>query len=127
MSWWLRIPLGVACLVAGGALLAWNGAAIALTLMHSGGGMALPTLGGLLLGLAGLGACADCFGWLRSRGAEQKENIAMSKWATRADIERAGIHQKALRAAPETEAGKEGIYLAPTPVLDNTTAAFRER
>jgi type IV secretion system protein VirD4 len=111
MSWWLRIPLGVACLGAGGALLAWNGAAIALTLMHSGGGLALTNLGGLLLGLTGLGACADYFGWLRSRGAGQKETIANSIWADRAAIEGAGIDQKTPRSAPDAETGKEGIYL----------------
>ena len=40
-----------------------------------------------------------------------QQGIALSKWATRADIERAGIDEKTPRTMPETEAGKEGVYL----------------
>ncbi len=45
----------------------------------------------------------------------QQQGIAMSKWATRADIERADIDEKTPRDMPESmsevEAGKEGVYL----------------
>ena len=89
----------------------------------------------LLLALAALAVAAGCaalyFGWfrspwhlaawlfvwgaflvvgLRTQGGTQ-QGIAMSKWATRADIERADIDQKAPHTKPETEAGKEGVYL----------------
>ncbi len=51
--------------------------------------------------------------FLASRGhhAAPQATIAHSKFATRADIERAGIDQKTPRKGSETDAGKEGVYL----------------
>ncbi len=96
----------------------------------------LDVVGVLLFGVLGLGAvAAGCaalhFGWFSSpwelaawlivctaflvvglpRQGGTQQGIAMSKWATREDIERAGIDEKTPRTMPETEAGKEGVYL----------------
>src|SRR5271168_76393 len=47
---------------------------------------------------------------LPTQGGTQ-QGLAQSKWATRVDIERADIDEKTPRSMPQTEAGKEGVYL----------------
>lgn len=54
---WMRISLGVACVVAGGALLFWSA-----TTARPAQGLPLLTLVGIALGLAALGASADFLG-----------------------------------------------------------------
>jgi len=95
----------------GVALVWWSGVAIVLAATHAGGGIALNNLGVLVLGLVSLGASADCFGWMPPTRDDDKEPIAMSLWADRAEIERAGVIDKAPRASAEADPSKEGIYL----------------
>ena len=79
-----KLALGVVCGLAGGALLLWNGAAIALALTH--GGIPLLNLAGCVGGLFGIGGAADLLGPPRAPAAK-KETIAQSIWATRAHVD----------------------------------------
>jgi hypothetical protein len=72
VSLWLRVPLGVVCLGASGALLMWNGEALLTEMGQTGGGLSLLNFGGLMLGTVSLGASADCFG-LMPRVAEKEK------------------------------------------------------
>ena len=65
----LKIALGVASLIGGGALLFW-GAASARFIPTQG--LALPNLFGVVLGLACLGASLDFFGFTRRAEPEPK-------------------------------------------------------
>ena len=95
-----KIMLGVVCGLAGGALLLWNGAAIAASLTQAKNGIALFNLAGCVAGLFGLGAAADTLGPPRKPANDNKESVAKSQWAAPAD------------AAPFLgDGGKEGIYL----------------
>jgi hypothetical protein len=84
--------LGAACLVAGGALILWNGWAILESLTHKSG-IPLLNLAGCMAGLFGLGGAADCFGEKRP-APKPKETIAKSIWATLAHVEEYGIGEK---------------------------------
>src|SRR5271165_992095 len=108
---WLKPPVGLACLALGVALVWWSGVAIVLAATHAGGGIALNNLGVLVLGLVSLGASADCFGWMPPMRDDEKEPIAMSLWADRAEIERAGVIDQAPRGSAKADPSKEGIYL----------------
>jgi type IV secretion system protein VirD4 len=102
MKQWLRFPLGVASLAAGGGLLAKFGTSAALALTQPGGGVDLPNLYAIALGLMGVGGAWDL---LRPRRADAAKagTVAQSRFATRKDIDAHGIG-----------AGKpddEGLYL----------------
>jgi hypothetical protein len=77
--------LGVVCLVAGGALIFWNGWAIVESLTHKSG-IPLLNFAGCVAGLFGIGGAADCFGEPR-QAPKPKETIAKSIWATLAHVE----------------------------------------
>jgi hypothetical protein len=62
---WLKLALGVACLIVGGALLFWIAARTDLALSTATNGLPLLNLIGVALGLAALGASADLFGLWR--------------------------------------------------------------
>ncbi len=62
VTWWLRVPLGVALLIGGGALLFWSATSARLALAGAIQGLPLLTLIGVALGLACLGASLDLFG-----------------------------------------------------------------
>jgi len=102
---WLRLPLGVGALGVGGAVLSWVGVA-SYTSVNTGGGFQLVNLCGVAIGCVVVGVGADCFGWWRSDGDEEKKPVAHSKWAERADIEEAGIGE-----ADNPETPDQGIYL----------------
>lgn len=91
MTKWLKIPFGVVCLLAGGALFLWNGAALADSLIATRTGVALGNLFFFAVGLCGLGAAADCLGPPRKPAKPTKDNIAKSIWATRAHVDQWGI------------------------------------
>jgi hypothetical protein len=82
----LKIPLGVASLAAGGALLLSNGAALADSLLVTRSGVSLGNLFFFAVGLCGLGAACDCLGPPR-KPAEKKQTIAASIWSTRAHVD----------------------------------------
>jgi type IV secretion system protein VirD4 len=104
---WLKLPLGVVSLGVGGAVLAWDGAATVAALMKPGGGFQLVNLVGLVIGCAVAGFGADCFGWLRPRGDEEKNPVARSIWADRAAIESADKEALKAKRGP----ADEDIYL----------------
>ena len=58
---WLRLLLGVACLIAGGALLFWVAVRTDFALSTATNGLPLLNLIVIALGLAALGASADLF------------------------------------------------------------------
>jgi hypothetical protein len=60
---WLRLCLGVAFLIGGGALLFWSIAKTAAASSTMTNGLPLATLIAVALGLAALGASADLFGF----------------------------------------------------------------
>jgi hypothetical protein len=96
MTKWLKIPpalrslgkggLGLVCLLAGGALFFWNGAALADSLLETRAGIPLGSLFGVAAGLIGIGGAADLLGPPRKLAAK-KESIAQSIWATRAHVD----------------------------------------
>jgi hypothetical protein len=86
MTKWLKIPLGVICLLAGGALFLSSGAALADSLLVTRSGVSLGSLFFFAVGLCGLGAAADFLGPARAPAAK-KETIAQSIWATRAHVD----------------------------------------
>lgn len=108
---WLKLPLGVVSVSVGGAALAWDGAATLAALTTTGNGFQVTNLIGAALGCAAAGFGFDCFGWLRSRDETEKNPVANSVWAKRADIERAGIDEKSQSEKRKPDATKEGIYL----------------
>jgi type IV secretion system protein VirD4 len=103
MKKWLRFPLGVASLAAGGALLAKFGMSTALALTQPGGGVDLPNLYAIGLGLMGVGGAWDL---LRPRraAADKVGVVAKSVFATRRHIDACGISED--RSKPD-----EGLYL----------------
>jgi type IV secretory pathway TraG/TraD family ATPase VirD4 len=112
-----KLVLGVVCGLAGVALIMWNGAAIALSLTQAKTGIPLLNLAGCVGGLFGLGAAADLLGPPQKSKAP-KTPIAESRFASRADIEAAGLSDRA--------GDDEGIYLG-TFTDDNGTIALRWR
>lgn len=90
MTKWQKIPLGVACLLAGGALLLSNGAALADSLIAAHTGVPLVSLFGVVGGLFGIGGACDLLGPPK-KPAKPKTAIAESRFASRADIEAAGL------------------------------------
>ncbi len=72
MARWLRLSLGVASLIGGGALLYWGIAKIASPSPTTINGIPLVTLIGVALGLAALGASADFFGFGQKRDTPSK-------------------------------------------------------
>jgi hypothetical protein len=90
MTKWQKIPLGVVCLSAGGALLLWNGAAIVLSLTQAKTGIPLLNLAGCIGGLFGIGGAADLLGAARG-AAKPKEAVALSIWASRAHVDQWSI------------------------------------
>jgi hypothetical protein len=62
MTRWLRSLLGIACLIAGGALLFWIVARTDLALSIATNGLPLLTLIAIAFGLALFGASAELFG-----------------------------------------------------------------
>ncbi len=72
MARWLRFALGVACLIAGGALLFWVVARTDLALSTATNGLPLLNLIAVALGLAALGASAELFGLVRRTDAPPK-------------------------------------------------------
>jgi type IV secretion system protein VirD4 len=100
MNKWQKIPLGVVCLLAGGACVLWFGAAIFDGLAITKTGFTMPNLAGFIAGLFGIGAAGDCLLPPRKRAADNKESVAKSQWATHEDV------------APFLgDSGKEGIYV----------------
>ena len=102
LSRWLRLSLGVACLIASGALLFW----VALrTDFTATSGLPLLNLIATALGLAALGASADFFGlWRRADvppkirntkvyGAAEPASEREAKAAARGEI-RAPLHDR---------------------------------
>jgi hypothetical protein len=73
----LRVPLGVALLIGGGALVFWSATSVRLALAGAIQGLPLPTLIGVALGLACLGASLDLFGF--GRKAEPPSKIRNTK------------------------------------------------
>lgn len=69
---WLKIPIGVAFLAGGGALLFWSAAGARLALMTPTRGLPLLILIGVALGLACLGAGLDFFGCWRATNPAPK-------------------------------------------------------
>ena len=72
MSRWLRHLLGVAFLIGGGALLFHTTARTDFAQSVTTSGLPLLTLISIALGLAALGASADCLGLWRRRDAPSK-------------------------------------------------------
>ena len=99
---WLTLSLGVACLIAGGALLFW---VVRRTDSALSSGLPLLNLIALALGLAALGASADFFGLWRRRdvppkirntkvyGAAEPASEREAKAAARGDM-RAPLHDR---------------------------------
>ena len=86
-----KIMLGVVCGLAGGALLLWNGAALADGLMTgTRSGIPLGSLSGVAIALMAIGASWDLLGPPRAP-APKKETIAQSIWASRAHVDEYGI------------------------------------
>jgi type IV secretion system protein VirD4 len=100
-----RYPLGLVCLLAGGAFLWFDGNAILLGLAAKSG-LHLPQMIGLGVGVALCGAAADFIFGKRADDEPPTNSIAKSEWATRRDLLNAGIAEDAPQAN-----GKEGIYL----------------
>ncbi len=69
---WLRVALGVAFLIGGGALLFWIAARTDLAPSTSTNGLPLLNLIAIAIGLAALGASADLFGLVRRAGTLPK-------------------------------------------------------
>jgi hypothetical protein len=87
MTKWLgKKCLGVVCLLAGGALFFWNGAALADSLIATRSGVPLGNLFFFAAGLIGIGGAADLLGPPR-KPAAKKETIAESIWATRLHVD----------------------------------------
>ena len=105
MTRWLRLALGVAFLIAGGALLFWIAARTDLALSTATHGLPLLNLIAVTLGLAALGASADFFGLWRRRdalpkvrntkvyGAAEPASEREAKAAARGEI-RAPLHDR---------------------------------
>ena len=105
MTRWLRLSLGVACLIAGGALLFWIALTTDLALSHATNGLPLLNLIAIALGLASLGASADFFGLWQSAdtppkvrntkvyGAAEPASEKDAKAAAHGDI-RAPLHDR---------------------------------
>jgi hypothetical protein len=91
MTKWLKIPLGVVCLLAGGALFFSSCAALADSLIATRTGVPLGSLFGFIAGLCGLGAAADCLGPPQRPAAKKEGVVAKSIWATRAHVDEFGI------------------------------------
>jgi type IV secretory pathway TraG/TraD family ATPase VirD4 len=99
MTKWRKIPpalrslgkggLGLVCLLVGGALVLFFGAAIFESLSHKGG-LSLLNLAGCIGGLFGIGGACDLLGPPRKPEAA-KTAIAESRFASRADIVAAGL------------------------------------
>ncbi len=62
---WMKLVLGVACLIAGGALLSWVALRTNFALSTATNGLPLLNLIAIALGLAALGASAELFGLVR--------------------------------------------------------------
>jgi hypothetical protein len=102
LSRWLRLSLGVACLIAGGALLSWVALRSDFTVTN---GLPLLNLIATAIGLAALGASADFFGlWRRPDvppkirntkvyGAAEPASEREAKAAARGDM-RAPLHDR---------------------------------
>ena len=105
MTRWLKLSLGVACLIAGGALLFWVAVRTDFTLSTATNGLPLLNLIVIALGLAALGASADLFGlWRRAEtspkvrntkvyGAAEPASEQEAKAAARGEI-RAALHDQ---------------------------------
>jgi hypothetical protein len=91
MTKWQKIPLGVACLLAGGALFFWNGTALADSLLVNRSGVPLGNLFFFAAGLIGIGGAADLLGPPRKSAKPTKDNIAKSIWAARGHVDQWGI------------------------------------
>jgi hypothetical protein len=102
---WLRLALGVACLIAGGALLFWVAVRTDFALSTATNGLPLLNLIVIALGLAALGASADLFGlWRRADtpkkvrntkvyGAAEPASELEAKAAAQGDV-RAPLHDR---------------------------------
>ena len=86
MKWWLKISVGVASLVGGGALSISSGAALADSLLITRSGLGLGNVFLFAAGLIGIGFAADSLGPPR-KPAAKKESIAESIWSTRAHVD----------------------------------------
>lgn len=86
MTKWQKIPLGVACLLAGGTLFFWNGAALAASLIEARSGVPLGSLVGVIAGLFGIGGAADLLDPPRP-AAKPKEAVALSIWAKQTHVD----------------------------------------
>ena len=105
MTRWLRFLLGVACLIAGGALLFWIAMRTDLALSTATNGLPLLTLIAVGLGLAALGASAELFGLVRRTdtppkirntkvyGAAEPASEQQAKAAAHGDM-RAPLHDR---------------------------------
>ena len=105
MARWLRLALGVAFLIGGGALLFWIAARTDLALSTATHGLPLLNLIAVALGLAALGASADFFGLWRRRdelpkvrntkvyGAAEPASEQEAKAAAHGDL-RAPLHDR---------------------------------
>jgi type IV secretion system protein VirD4 len=103
MKQWLRFPLGVASLAAGGGLLAKFGTSTALALTQQGGGVDLPNLYAIALGSMAIGGAWDLLVGRRP-AADKVGVVAKSVFATRRHIDACGISED--RSKPN-----EGLYL----------------
>jgi hypothetical protein len=81
-----KIMAGLVALAVGIGLLFSNGAALADSLIVAHTGVPLGSLVGVIAGLFGIGAAADCLGAPRA-APEPKEAVALSIWAARAHVD----------------------------------------
>lgn len=111
----LRYPVGLGFFGAGVSLVWWSGTRILLSLSNDGG-VTFYSLAVLVLGVVAVGAAAECFHLMPATGEKQKEPIAHSAWASRPEITRAGLFEK----APRGDARKSPIYLGTFTDKDGT-------
>jgi len=106
MARWMRLALGAAFLMGGGALLFWSVARNDLLSSASTSGLSLLTLVSIALGLAALGASADLFGLRRQDDPPPKTRNT-------------GVYGAA-EPAPEVEAAAVASGKTQTPLSDQS-------